>query len=304
MLSKSNQLEVHYFFSDNSHGFDAVVRNECEKELLYLYHDVAKTLDFKLLVQSEPPKDGGFVELWKFIGDNPNQVTLIVSAIAIILSRIPVENKKLTKLQIENLELDNELKREEIRELKLKSKTENDIDEELIKRVVELLILNYKIVWRRSNFYKKIAQYKRVYKISNQRLSDNLPVGNEREVSKSDFYNFVLSSDDLPENQIEEVNIDLISPVLKSGNFHWKGFYNNAVINFEMLDSAFKEMVQHGEIILNNRVILNTILIQSRKIDENGQIKIFKSSVSLVIKYSVNGIEHITADGEIYLKNK
>ena len=107
MVSKSNQLELHYYFSDNSHGFDALVRNECEKELLNLYHEVAKSLDFKLLVQSEPPKEGGFVELWKFIGDNPNQVTLIVSAIALIISRIPVENKKLTQLQIENLKLDN-----------------------------------------------------------------------------------------------------------------------------------------------------------------------------------------------------
>ncbi len=161
MLLKSNQL--HYFFGDNSHGFDAVVRNECEKELLNLYHDVAKTLDFKLLVQSEPPKEGGFIELWKFLGENPNQVTLIVSAIAIILSRIPVENKKLTKLQIENLKLDNELKKKELRELKLKSKDESEIDEELIKKVVELLLINYKITWRRSNFYKKIAQYKRIY---------------------------------------------------------------------------------------------------------------------------------------------
>ena len=304
MLLKSNQLEVHYFFSDNSHGFDALVRNECEKELLHLYHDIAKTLDFKLLVQSEPPKNGGFIEIWKFIGENPNQVTLIVSAIVVILSRIPVENKKLTRLQIENLELDNELKRKELQGLKLKSKTENDIDDELIKKVVDLLILNYKIIWRRSNFYKKVSQYKRIYKISNQRLSNGLPVGKDREVSRNEFYNFVLSSDDLPENEIEEANIDLISPVLKSGNFHWKGFLNNDIINFEMLDSAFKTMVQHGEILLNNKVILNTILIQNRKIDENGQIKITKSSVTLVIKYSVNGVEHITNDGEIYLRNK
>ncbi|WJS94148.1 hypothetical protein NYQ10_18835 [Flavobacterium johnsoniae] len=304
MLSRSNQLEVHYFFSDNSHGFDALVRNECEKELLHLYHDVAKTLDFKLLVQSEPPKDGGFVELWKFIGDNPNQITLIVSAIVVILSRIPVENKKLTKLQIENLELDNELKRKELQELKLKTKNEIEIDDELIKKVVDLLILNYKIIWRRSNFYRKVSQYKRIYKISNHRLSDGKPIGNEREVSRNEFYNFVLSSDDLPENEIDEANIDLISPVLKSGNFHWKGFYNNEIINFEMIDSAFKTMVQQGEILLNNKVILTTLLIQNRKIDENGQIKTTKSSVTLVIKYSVNGVEHITRDGEIYLRNK
>lgn len=61
-IQKSNKIQLHYYFSDNSHGFDAVVRNECEKELLNIFHDVAKTLDLKLLVQSEPPKEGGFIE--------------------------------------------------------------------------------------------------------------------------------------------------------------------------------------------------------------------------------------------------
>jgi hypothetical protein len=304
MILKSNQLQLHYFFSDDSHGFDAVVRNECEKELLNLYHDVAKTLDFKLLVQSEPPKDGGFIELWKFLGANPNQVTLIVSAIAIILSRVPVENKKLTKLQIENLKLDNELKQRELHALKLKSKHESEIDDELIKKVVELLLINYKITWRRSNFYKKIAEYKRVYKISNQRLLNGELIGNVREIPQSEFSNYVLSSDELPKNEIEGAVIDLISPVLKSGNFSWKGFYNNEILNFQMIDPDFKLKVQHGQIPLNNKVILNTILVQDQKIDENGDIKVTKCSVPLVIKYSVNGTEHITDQGEMYLKGK
>lgn len=304
MLSKSNQLQLHYYFSDNSHGFDAVIRNECEKELLYLFHDVAKTLDFKLLVQSEPPKDGGFIELWKFFGENPNQVTLIISAIAIILSRIPVENKKLTKLQLENLKLDNKLKKKELHELKLKSKEEKEIDEELIKKVVELLLINYKIVWRRSNFYKKIAQYKRIYKVSNQRLLNGEPIGNEREIPQSEFYNYVLSTDELPKNEIEGAIIDLISPVLKSGKFYWKGFYNKDIVNFQMIDPNFKLMVQHGQIPLSNKVILNTILVQDQKIDENGEIKVTKCTVPLVIKYSVNGTEYVTQEGELYLKSK
>lgn len=304
MVLKSNQVQLHYFFSDNSHGFDAIVRNECEKELLNLYHDIAKSLDFKLLVQSEPPKDGGFIELWKFIGDNPNQVTLIVSAVALILSRIPVENKKLTKLQIENLKLDNELKKTELRELKLKAKNENEIDEELIKKVVELLLIDYKIIWRRSNFYKKMTFYKRIYKISSRRLFNGEEVGHEREISQNEFYNFVLLSDVLPKNEIEEAVIDLISPVLKTGNFFWKGFYNNDIVNFQMTDPNFKLMVQHGQIPLNNKVILNTVLVQDQKIDENGEVKVTKCAVTLVIKYSVNGTEHITPEGQQYLNSK
>ncbi|TRX33250.1 hypothetical protein FNW52_15950 [Flavobacterium sp. ZT3R18] len=303
-ISKSNKIQVHYFFSDNSHGFDAVVRNECEKELLHIFHDIAKTLDIKLLVQSEPPKEGGFIEFWKFIGENSNQVTIIISAIAIILSRKPVENKKLTELQIENLELENELKRNELKELHLKSLNENDIDEKLIIKVVDLLSLNYKIIWRRSNFYKKISVYKRINKFSSQRYYEDKPIGNDREISRGDFHNFMLLSDELPESEMREAKIDLISPVLKSGNFLWKGFLNNEIISFEMQDNLFKSMIQNGEMILNNKVIINALTTQNRKIDENGQIKIIKTKVKLVIDYSINGANHITTGGQNYLDNK
>src|SRR5690606_15990793 len=130
-----------------------------------------------------------------------------------------------------------------LRDLKLKTKSENEIDEDLIKKIVELLMIDYKIIWRRSNFYRKVVQYKRIYKISNQRLLNYKPIGNDREVVQNEFYNFVLSSDELPKNEIEEAIIDLISPVLKSGNFYWKGFHNNEIVNFQMSDPNFKLMV-------------------------------------------------------------
>lgn len=303
-IQKSNKIQLHYYFSDNSHGFDAVVRNECEKELLNIFYDVAKTLDLKLLVQSEPSKEGGFIEFWKFLGENSNQVTLIVSSIAIILSRKPVENKKLTQLQIENLELENELKRNELKDLHLKSLNEFDIDEKLIIKIVDLLSLNYKIIWRRSNFYKKISLYKRISKFSSHRFIEDVPVGSDRAILRRDFHNFVLLSDELPESEVREAKIDLISPVLKSGNFLWKGFLNNEIISFEMQDSSFKSMVQHGEMILNNKVLINGLIIQNRKIDENGQIKITKTKVKMVIDYSINGVNYITKEGQNYLDNK
>lgn len=79
---------------------------------------------------------------------------------------------------------------------------------------------------------------------------------------------------------------------------------NNEIISFEMLDSSFKSMVQHGEMILNNKVIINALISQNRKIDENGQIKITKTKVKLVINYSINGVNHITKEGQNYLDNK
>ncbi len=299
-IENSNKLTLHYYFYDDSHGFDAVVRNECEKELLLVYKEIASTLNLKLLIEAEPPKDGGFVEFWKFIGDNATQITVIVSSAAIFLSRLPVENKKLTKLQIENLELDNSLKKKEIQELNLKSLNEEGITRELIAKVVELLSLNYKITWRRSNFYKKLLRYKRIDKISSQRYFETSPIGSERINKKYSFSNFILDSNELPQITSENTEIDLISPVLKPGRFRWKGFYNNEIINFEMLDNDFGYLVQKGEIRLNNKVSIVTKLKQSRKIDDNGQIKSYDFKVLVVIYYIIDGVKTITEKGQNY----
>ncbi|RZJ74696.1 MAG: hypothetical protein EOO47_20760, partial [Flavobacterium sp.] len=208
MISKSNKIQAHYFFSDDSHGFDATVRNECEKELLQIYTEIGNTLDLKLLIQSEPPKEGGFIEAWTFIGQNINQITIIVSAIALILSRKPVENKKLSNLQIENLKLDNELKKQELNNLRLKALKEDEIDENLMIKVVNLLSQNYKIIWRRSNFYKKMAAYARISRFSSQRLLDEEPIGSERSISRGEFVDFMLLSDELPDLLLSEAEID------------------------------------------------------------------------------------------------
>lgn len=298
-IESSNKLQLHYYFSDSSHGFDAIVRNECEKELLHVYKEIASTLNLKLLIQAEPPKDGGFVEFWTFIGDNATQITVIVSAAAIYLSRIPVENKKLTQLQIENLEIENELKRHELENLRLKS-NEIVVSRELIGQVVELLNLNYKIIWRRSNFFKKLLQYKRIEKISSQRYFNEIPIGSDRVNTRAEFSRFVLETDDLPDITTDEATIDLISPVLKSGKFQWKGFYNQEIISFEMLDSDFSRMVQRGEVRMNNKVSITTRLHQKRRIDEDGHVKTYNFKVQVVLEYNVDGQITLTENGKRY----
>ena len=110
LIEKSNRLQFHYYFKDNSHTIDSIVRNECEKEILLIYKEIASTLGLELNLESLPTEEGGFKETWKFLGKNSVQISLIVSVSALIISRFPVENKELTKLQIENLQLITKLK--------------------------------------------------------------------------------------------------------------------------------------------------------------------------------------------------
>src|SRR5699024_10298710 len=151
----------------------------------------------------------------------------------LILSRIPVANKEIVKLQIENLELDNEIKRQELKSIKNEVKTEEELTEKVVERILEILDKNYKIAWHKSNYYKKLNFYPKVTKLTTQRLNErNEPVENERTVERNQFINFILRSDAFPPNIDEEAVIDIISPVLKKGQFNWKGFYKGDIINF------------------------------------------------------------------------
>ncbi|MES2486855.1 MAG: hypothetical protein V4581_13030, partial [Bacteroidota bacterium] len=192
-----NQFELHYYFSDTSHGFDAITRNECEKDLLNLFMEVSYDLEIKILVEAKPPHEGGFIEVWEFIGTNKETVTLIVSVLTLIMSRLPVQNKRLTKLQIENLELDNKLKREELRKLGIQNI--DNIDDSTLQKIVNFLIKNYKIIWRRSNFYKKITQYKRINKIEINKLYDYRPKQKPATLLLGEFEQFILFDENIPD---------------------------------------------------------------------------------------------------------
>ncbi|GEM50802.1 hypothetical protein EB1_05920 [Empedobacter brevis NBRC 14943 = ATCC 43319] len=290
----SNQIELHYYFHDESHEIDAFFRNESEKELLILFQEIINDLDLRVRIESSPPKEGGFIEIWKFVNENNEIINLIVSVVTLILSRYPIKDKRLDKAQIENLELDNLLKKEELKKLGISYK--GNIDENTFKKIIDFLLKNYKIVWRRSNFFKKLTLNKQIKKISIRKLYNFTPTTKESELRLGDYEQFILFNEDIPDIKDNEVTIDLISSVLKQGNFRWRGFLNGQIINFVMEDQKFKKLVFDGSIIHNNNVKLKVILNHSRKIDEGGQIRITKYYVTKVISYIVGGREYLLTE--------
>jgi len=305
VIQPANRLELHYFFRDDSHTMNAFVRNECEKELLLIFKEVVAALDMDVDIECEAFKEGGLKEIWKFLGKNGVQITLILTIIGLVLSRIPVENKELVKLQIENLQLDNELKRQQLKKIKHEVKSNEELTDEVVDKVIEILDKDYKIVWHKSNFYKKLNLYPKVIKLSTQRLNEhNQPIENEKSVERQQFSKFILRSDSFPPNIDEEAVIDIISPVLKKGNFSWKGFYKGEIINFEMADIDFKNSVLNKEIEFINGTAIKCILHQNRKIDETGLIKVVQSKALTVFEIIEGDNLTETIQGNKYKRNK
>lgn len=285
MLKTTKKFELHYYFNDNSHSMNALVRNECEKEILLIFKELITSLDIEVEIESEAFLEGGLKEWWKLLGKNSPQITLLLTVLAIYLSQHPTENKELVKLQIENLKLDNEIKQNELKKISKEIKSEDEVTDELVYRVLEKLNNDYKLLWYKSNFYRKLNLYLKVNKISTQKLDENnKPIGNERIISRNEFSKFIIHSNKFPPNIDEEALIDIISPVLIKGNFQWKGFYNGEIIGFEMKDNDFKNAVLNKQIEFINGTAIKCYLQQNRKIDEVGKIQIVNNQVYTVFE--------------------
>lgn len=290
LIENSNSLQFHYYFKDNSHSIDAILRNECEKEILHIFNDISETLGLELNLETLPTEEGGFKDTWKFIGKNAAQITLIVSIAAVIILRFPAENEELTKLQIENLKLDNELKKRELAKLNLEFlQASEEISQKTLVDSIELVNKNYKISWRKSNLYKKLNTYKKIESIEVLRLKKDKPVGKPRKIPSNTFTKFVLRTDELPILEVDNAIIDVISPAIKKGKFKWKGFCNNEIINFIMNDLKFKDQVLKGDIHFSNKFSIEVQISHSRKINQDGNIKITNSVVNKVISIIKNG---------------
>jgi hypothetical protein len=305
MIKTSNKLQLHYFFSDTSHTMNATVKNECEKELLHGFKELITSLDFHVEIETEALNEGGLKETWKFVGKNGIQISIIISIIIQLWSRIPVENKELIDLQIENLQLDNEIKKHELKKIKHELLNNDTITDEVVERVIEYLEKDYKLIWHKSNFYKKLNLYPKVIKITTTQLDENnSPTDDEKTILRNEFQHFILRSDKFPANIDEEALIDIICPVLKKGNFQWKGFYKGQVISFEMRDTIFKKSVLDKQIEFVNGTAIKCVLNQNRKLDEIGQIQIVKNEVLTVIEVILNNTVETTEQGKKYKRDK
>lgn len=301
----ANKLELHYYFddSDDSHTMNAFVRNRCEYELLQIYSELQNELEIDVRVETEAFEEGGLIELWTFLSDNAIQITLLLTALSQVLSRIPLRKSKLEK---KDLELGIEEKRLNIKALKRELK-EKDIQQITVQNLNLIIDTNPKILKHLSNYYKQLYNYPKVKKISTTKLAENrTKIEESKFVQRTDFDKFVIESDELEAEIDENATIEIISPVLKKGKYKWKGIYDKIgeKVDFYMKDKAFKQSVIAEGIEFKNGTFIDCILEKSRKINEIGEIYTSAYSVLTVLKKHYENVVIETPQGKQYRKEK
>ena len=88
----ANKFQMHYYFGDDSHTMDALVRNRCEAEVIAILTEIAKTLDESILIECEAHREGGLRDIWQLANANAGVLSVIVGqrrAAARVRQRLP-----------------------------------------------------------------------------------------------------------------------------------------------------------------------------------------------------------------------
>lgn len=328
-------IELHYWLKDESHTMDAFIQNKCELELLKIVKEIALKLDVEVIIETEPFLEGGLIRYFKIIAKEEKKKALITTAVLTALATtilvVPIgkvieklvdkafEDKEFVEYTKEGIILDNEIKRQTIEEKKLSNEgvklensnkklrniqLQNEIRAQAKSKVNEL---NEDVVIkkRKSNFFENLVTYSKVEKVSVLLVDDNKkPISKELFVSREQFNQFIIVSDDLEPIIIDNAIIEIVSPVLKKGKYKWTGIYEEETISFIMKSNEFKTLVQTGKVEFKNGSTINCQLVKKRKIDSEGVEKIVGYEVELVNSYYENSKPIETAEGRKYKKTK
>ncbi len=289
MISK---FQFHYLFSDKTHTMDALVHNKCERELLELTKMIAKICGHTIQMEIEPSGKGG-LKSWLTLTDRSPKKT---SAAKMVLLNTLVAASVVTPHHTSTHEITNTLFDSILAEIQRNEVEHEHRTKEIIllkaeaANLIPLLDQNTVIKKRRSNFYDLLRKYQKVKSISITLTDDSKKLITEEQfVIRDAFKSFIINSDKVAAQVVENAQIEIISPVLVSGRHKWKGMYNGVAISFTMKSDDFMSMVQSGKVEFKSGSTITCTLEMEKKINGVGIERIMGYNILAVGGYSESG---------------
>ncbi len=299
-----SKFELHYYLADASHSMNALVRNKCEAEFLAVATEVANVLGIYLELDCEALKEGGVREIWSALGVNSAQIALLISTLTLIWSVIPHDDQELIDLQKEDLRLSIEQRKKALRDIS-EDLENGQVRAETIESAANIASRNYKVVTRKSNFYKTISLYEKIISVGFGNLDcSGKSVSDEKIVNRSDFSRFILTSHDLEPLVDSSAYVEIVAPVLVEGKAKWKGTYDGQLISFHMNDRDFKAAVTSKRMSFKNGDGIVCVLHVHKKLDELGEVVTAGYSVEVVLENVHSGIVRETNQGRVFRHTK
>lgn len=302
----ANQIELHYWFNDETHSMNAIVFHKCGNDFLCIANELANKLNINVEIEILPLENGGLRSVFKFISND--KLDLKKAIIIFILTSVAFTPITTTIDEITRRSIEYFFESPEIKELKAETmKTQLHYDKAKLKYNLMQLsdsIDEYLIKKKKSNYFESLRAYSKIKEVSVSITDDKKHVIHEHKIARESFDEYIMDSDDLEPEVNESAVIEIVSPVLKKGKYKWVGIYNGQVIQFNMKSNEFKTLVQTGKIEFKNGTSINCNLITYQKISTEGAIKITGYDVTMVNEYFYNNTPIETPEGRIKRQKK
>ena len=280
---------------------DALVYNKCERELLEITKAIASLCGVSIKLETEPSARGG-LKTWLTISAKsekktlPAKITLVTTLVAAAMATpMNTSINQMAEKLIDKFLNDQEWNEEEQKQIQ----SEINLLKKLLSEKIELLDKSAVLKKRRSNFYQQLKRYQKVKSVSiSVEDSNRKNISEEQFLVRDMFASFLVVSGALAPVVLENVPIEIISPVLGQGNFKWKGKYLGAPISFSMKSNEFMQLVQSGKMEFKNGTTINCTLQIDKKMSSEGIEKITGYTILSVAAYFENGKAVETSEGK------
>jgi hypothetical protein len=287
-MHSANQFEVHYHIDGGEHTADAFILARAETEFIHLIREVSALAGIEVQLDAQALEAGGIRQIWKALGRNGPQISILLSLVGIVISLRPQTDQELVALQKEEAKLHIEALRREM------AQATGSLPSAELADAAREIGSDLKVVRRRSSFYHAISAEKRISSVSYSLRKDGAWVQDLGSTDRHQFAEFVRFTGELQPEVDENATIGIISPVLKKGRYKWKGEYKGEYIEFWLQDEAFRESVFNKSVQFHSGAAIVCVLQIRLAVDEVGCLVRSGYYVKLVKEVVADGFQYTT----------
>lgn len=280
--NKAESLQVHYYLTNQSHSMNSITLNKAESEILKIVYEISKILEIDIIAETHALEEGGIKAIYKFLTKKKTKkkfgkLSIYLAGIAsAIITQVISENissdSEFDKLKKQELKLRIEKLKKELNENELEEINEDNI--KIIQNISVYISETNKVKISKSNFYKNLLGEDKIQMVSTQRLDNNLePISKEQVVPRKHFEKFIIDDTSIEEDYKEQIELEIVSPVLRGNSLKWKAIYNGENINFTLKDDNFKNLVLTKNLSFSNGTKMICDLETKQKMTSDGEIK-------------------------------
>ena len=255
MAENTIDFTLHYNLRNKEeHFLDAIVYNECQKQIISSLYQISKVLDldideFNVLVS--PAEEGSFVDRLKVVSNNH----IVQAALTTLMTLW------LNSYFNANIDVSNEAKNNI--EAAIQIKQSNLTAEEVMILVQD----NPKLQEFCSKYFKSAATNSMITGVDVSAVDNNTNTRIQSTVNSDQFQEHIVESQ-TNTTIVNGTTVIIASPVLADvKRLKWHGIYNTQHINFSMEDNDFIDLVHNRRVTFEYETSINCDLkIVERKV--------------------------------------